>query len=313
MENGTSRFPKAYRHTRRSFMGATAGVLGALGLPVTSQAGAQVTPAPPAPSDGTSAEIYVAGLKGIRIIPGKWRPHYHWEQIAWVSPSWPSEDFIWLDFPEAVFVGKELIFLSHHSPDVALDFSHLPGVPWTETARGMGFERELPNGVAFGGSVEKGSDTTVDLELHIRNGTGATLKDITVQTCAFLRAIAEFGDYTRENKLVHVPDRGWIPMTEALELPEDSYQPYRVGWRTKGKRVSDVPMVLTPSNTGNRLFAFTWHEHTLSMIGNPHHPCVHADPQFPDLEPGASASVQGKIIFFEGKVEDFDYAKYVVG
>jgi len=53
---------------------------------------------------------------GIRILPGQWRPHYPFEQIAWVSPPWPSHDYVWLDFPEAIFSDTELLYLSHVNP-----------------------------------------------------------------------------------------------------------------------------------------------------------------------------------------------------
>jgi hypothetical protein len=36
---------------------------------------------------------------------------------------------------------------------------------------------------------------------------------------------------------------------------------------------------------------------------------MHADPQFKDLAPGESASTHGRIIFFEGKLADFDFAR----
>lgn len=54
----------------------------------------------------------------------------------------------------------------------------------------------------------------------------------------------------------------------------------------------------------------TWGKDTLSMIGNPDHPCMHADPHFPDLQPGASASVKGLLVFFEGALRDFRFEKY---
>jgi hypothetical protein len=54
----------------------------------------------------------------------------------------------------------------------------------------------------------------------------------------------------------------------------------------------------------------TWFEDTLSLVGNPGHPCFHADPRFPDLPPGANASIRGKLIFFEGALEGFDFQAY---
>ena len=76
--------------------GATAGcaVLGA---------GAAEPPATNAPKSSGDRATYQTHAKGIRIFPGQWRPHYTWEQIVWISPSWPSQDYLWLDFPEALF------------------------------------------------------------------------------------------------------------------------------------------------------------------------------------------------------------------
>lgn len=254
-------------------------------------------------------ETYETQAKGIRILPGLWRPHYPWEHIAWISPSWPSQDYLWLDFPEAIFTSQGLLFLSHINPPIPTVYSDLPGVPWRPLPDGVEFERLLPNGVAFGGSIRKGKETSVDLHLFLRNGTQAPLENITLQTCAFLRAIKEFADYTRDNKRVHVPDAGWIPVEQAGKYPEGT-GPYRVGWRTKGKAVSDLPAMLCLSNSAKRLVAMTWFEDTISMVSNPGHPCMHADPKFRNLPPGEEASIHGKILFFEGEPQDFHLEDY---
>ncbi len=295
--------------------GATASrrcFLGCIGMSAVTAAVAAEGPIIQGIPDGGAPLTYETQAQGIRILPGQWRPHYAWEHIAWVSPSWPSQDYIWLDFPEAIFSSQGLLFLSHINPPFPAVFPDLPAVPWQPIPNGIAFERALPNAVAFGGSVVKESETTVALEIHITNGSQDKLADITLQTCAFLRANAEWGDYTRDNKFVHVPQRGWISLSQAMELP-DGTAPYRAGWRTKGKRVIDVPIVVTVSNRGDRLFAFTWARDTLSMVGNPKHPCVHADPQFADLEPGQTGTIHGKLIFFEGSIEEFGNSDHVVG
>jgi hypothetical protein len=38
--------------------------------------------------------------------------------------------------------------------------------------------------------------------------------------------------------------------------------------------------------------------------------CMHADPRLKDVAPGESATICGSLIFFEGKVQDFDYTRY---
>ncbi|MFH1737911.1 MAG: hypothetical protein ABIH23_02800 [bacterium] len=293
--------------TRRAFLqsvGVAASVVAATG---TREAHAQGAAKQNLDSGG---DTYATHAKGIRILAGQWRPHYPWEHIAWVSPKWPSQDYIWLDFPEAIFTNQGLLYLSHVNPPIPTVFHDLPKVPWRELPNGIAFDRELPNGVRFGGSVTTSGESTVDLEIHLKNGTSEDLTDITLQTCSFLRAIKEFSDYTRGNKFVHVPKSGWIPMTEALTIQQET-EKYRVGWRTRGKSVADLPLVVTVSNEAERLFAMTWKEDTLSMISNPHHPCVHADPQFKDLEPGEESTIHGKLIFLEGKLEDFDWEKYI--
>jgi len=257
---------------------------------------------------GSPQGTYETHAKGIRILPGAWRPHYHWEHIAWISPPWPSQDYGWLDFPEAIFTSQGLLFLSHVNPPFPTVFHDLPPVAWRRTADGISYERKLPNGISFGGSVSKAGETVVTLELHLSNGAKEPLKNITLQTCAFLRAIREFGDYTRANKYVHLAKTGWLPLS--APIPEGAAGPYRVGWRTSGRPVADLPVAVVVSNQAARLMAMTWGTGTISMVANPNHPCVHADPKFKDLAPGEAASIHGKLIFFEGKLEDFDFSKY---
>jgi hypothetical protein len=256
-------------------------------------------------------KTYESHAVGIRIVPGAWRPHYCWEHIAWISPPWPSQDYLWLDFPEAIFTSAGLLYLSHVNPPIKTLFHDLPRIPWRVISAGIAFERILPNGVAFGGSVTRHDDTTVDLELHLRNDSADELKNITLQTCAFLRAIKEFATYRQDNKLVHVPEAGWITLDQATKRRQGSGT-YGVGWRTSGKKVADLPVALVLSNQAPRLIAMTWYHDTLSMVGNAGHPCFHADPRFPDLKPGAEASIRGRLIFFEGPVEEFDFGKYAL-
>ncbi len=253
-------------------------------------------------------QTYETHAKGIRILPGQWRPHYPFEQIVWISPSWPSQDYIWLDFPEAIFCDQGLLYLSHVNPAVAPLFPDLPKIPWRSIPGGLAFDRRLPNGVSFGGSVIKKSGSVVELELHLHNGSPAPLTHITLQTCAYLRGIKEFADFTRDNKFVHLSS-GWVRLSEALAARESEPAPYRVGWRAKGRPIADRPALVTLSNQSQRLVAMTWHKDTLSLIANPNHPCMHADPQFKDLAPGERASIRGHILFFEGALSEFDLEK----
>lgn len=246
---------------------------------------------------------YAACANGIRILPGQWRPHYPFEQIAWVSPPWGSQEYIWLDFPEAIFTGSGLLFLSHVNPAFPVVFPNLPPAPWTIVPAGIAFRRRLPNGIEFGGQVTASSETTVALNLFIDNRSDAPLADIRLQTCAFLRGIKEFSDFTGWNKLVHLPGAGWCAWDRAVNSGAAKGR-YRLGWRG-GPAAADLPVMITLSNQAERLVAMTWHGATYSLVNNPSHPCMHADPFFPDIAPGKRRDIAGELIFFTGALDQF--------
>lgn len=250
-------------------------------------------------------ETYETHAKGIRILPGQWRPHYPWEHIAWVSPSWPSQDYLWIDLPEAIFTRQGLLFLSHVNPQFPVKYPRPPAVLWREVPGGLAYDRRLPSGLSFSALVVK-AERAVDIELSMKNGSDAPLNDIRLQTCVFLRAAREFAAVTADNKLVHVPGRGWTPFFEALKHGSEEGS-IRLGWRS-GPKIADQPVILTTSAEAKRLAAFTWGADTYSLVCNPYHPCMHADPALPDLEPGAAAKIKGKVIFFEGSPEEFSAA-----
>jgi len=59
-------------------------------------------------------KLYDEITNRMEIIPGMWRPLFGSEQVAWISPPWESQEYVWLDFPEAMSesLGK-LIYLGH--------------------------------------------------------------------------------------------------------------------------------------------------------------------------------------------------------
>lgn len=243
--------------------------------------------------------------KKICILPGQWRPEFPFEQIAWIRTPWSHPlfpDYIWLDYPEAIFCDSGLLYLSHVNPDFPSLFPDLPKTDWQTTAGGIRFERVLPNGIKFGGALDSKDDATVHCELHIHNGGDKPVKNIRLQTCAFLKHAAEFSDRTHKNKFVHNREKGWLVFDEALS--EKPTGRFRLGWRG-GPPVADLPVIVTLSSEGKRLVAMTWYEDTFSLIHNPQHPCMHADPFFPDLEPGQGHRIAGALMFFDGDLESF--------
>jgi hypothetical protein len=256
----------------------------------------------PVPELEEIVRLHAKATAGIHILPGQWRPHYPYEQIAWIRPSWGGDQYVWLDFPEAIFTEIGLIFLSHINPQIRSMYPELPKVEWQVGADGISYERTLPNGVRFGGRVSKETDTKVALRLFLQNGMDTPLRKITLQTCAFLHGIKEFADETRDNKFVFVREAGWVPFEKA----RDEFQPggrYMLGWRG-GPAVADWPVMAVRSNAAERHLAMTWYESTLSLVSNKWHPCLHADPFFPDLEPGTRADIHGSLFFVEGSLED---------
>jgi hypothetical protein len=247
---------------------------------------------------------YEVHARGIRILPGQWRPHYPFEQIAWISPPWPSQDYIWLDFPEAIFSDSGLLYLSHVNPDFPVVFPDLPRVLWQQANNSLYFSRQLPNGVKFGGSIVASSEWTVELELFIENGSAAPLTGIRLQTCAYLRAIKEFADFTVTNKFVHLAEASWIDFELAQRTPESGK--YRLGFRGTGPAVADLPVFVTRSNVTEHLVAMTWYESSASIMSNPKHPCMHVDPVFPDLAPQQRQTILGELLFFQGSLEQFE-------
>lgn len=255
--------------------------------------------------EGNPPVVRSGEAAGVRVVPGMWRPHYPFEQIVWISPPWPSADYIWLDFPEAIFSDQGLLYLSHVNPNYPLLFPDLPRIPWREIPNGVAFERQLPNGVRFGGRVVKTDSTTVGLELHIENGSPQPLTNIRLQTCAYLRAIREFADFTNDNKFVHLPGRGWQSLRKSIETRASEGR-YALGFRGSGLPGADLPVIAALSSRGQRFVTMTWFKDTLSLIGNSKHPCFHADPGFPDLAPGNYASIEGTIFFFEGTIDQLE-------
>ena len=231
------------------------------------------------------------------ILPGQWRPQCPWEHIAWISPPWPSRYYLWLDLPETVFDQKDgqtrNHFLSHINNQFPALYPGLPPAPWKVTADGLSVSRTLPSGLAFTSSLKKAGESVIALELILRNGGSDTLHDLRIQTCTYMRAIAEFSDFSLENKYVFVNESRW----ENMEGEKNQID-YRSG-------EVQLPVVATVSSEAERLAAMTWYDDTGKLWANRKHPCMHADPCFPDLEPGETAHLKGELIFFQGDLDSF--------
>jgi len=241
----------------------------------------------------------------MHIIPGMWRAMFESEQVAWISPPWESQEYVWFDFPEAIQVDGEFIYIGHVSKRFPTLFPKEKSAPWREIEDGISYEQLLPNGVSFGGEITRMEKNVAALKLWIVNGSDHQLNEVMLLTCVYLDGIKEFNEKTNGNKYVHTPDQGWIPFpdTEGMKTVENGWS---VGWLSDGAQVSDLPVVVVESKTEGHLMAFTWFGDTHSFIGNPNHPCVHADPVFKNLKPGESQTIHGELIFYEGSLKEFE-------
>lgn len=253
---------------------------------------------------------YETTATGMRILPGQWRPHYPWEQIIWISPSWPCQDYLWYDFPEGVLSDAGTHYCSAMNdaiPDGEILFTELPAIPWQETDGRFTCEREMPGGITCVASLKAAGESIVRMELELTNTGNEPLTNVTGRTCLFLRATRDFGEYGGDNKFAHLGEHGWVSHTGVYKCPHDG--PYPVHAPEVGA-CADIPVSICLSAIEERLVAMTWFDDTLKVGGNPVRPCLHADPNFGDLAPGESKRVHGEIIFFEGTPDDFlDYWK----
>jgi hypothetical protein len=259
-----------------------------------------------APSYDENLKLYYSIVNKMHISPGRWRPLFNSEQICWISPPWASEEYIYLDFPEAIFFNDSLIYLSHVSNRFPAKFNYqLPDIEWKGSDSLLRFERNIKGYFSFGGEVRIYDTCTVTLQLWIKNQSSYTFSNILLQTCAYLYPIKEFSMKTNKNKYIHTKDNGWISLETVLEDKDQLTVngKYRVGWRD-GPEISDLPVIITSSENNEHFLAMTWYQNTFSFIGNPEHPCFHADPYFPDIMPGETKYIKGAIIFLHGTFQE---------
>ena len=176
---------------------------------------------------------------------------------------WDPASYVVVDLPEAIFTNLGLLFLAHtHVPTIWNDRNiTIENVDWRRLSNGgLASHRVLPNGVAFGASIEP-REHLVEMELSLENGTARPLTSIRAQICVLLKSASGFNAQTNDNKVLRKPIAG-----------------VRDGDR----------MILTSWQNCGRVWA------------NPPVPCFHSDPLLPDCAPGQMVRVRGRLWFHEG-------------
>ncbi|MHC4879460.1 MAG: hypothetical protein ACYTGL_23645 [Planctomycetota bacterium] len=203
----------------------------------------------------------------IGFLEGAIRPQRE-TKISVFTP-WGDHDFVVVDVPEAIWSNLGLTYLAHtHIPTVFdKQGTKLKQMEWNRGADGrLDIERVLPNGIRYGAIVLPQKDHVL-MELWLKNGTPEKLTDLRVQNCVMLKSAAGFEQQTNDNK------------------------------------VERKPYALAKSTDGRRWIITAW-EPVHRVWFNERCPCLHADPRFPDCEPGQTVRLRGWLSFYEGKAID---------
>ena len=175
---------------------------------------------------------------------------------------WEGGGYIVVDLPEAVFSGRDLIFLAHTHIDTVWDKQgiKIPHGEWTVKADGkLEMVKALPNGVKIGSRIETKGDE-VHFTLWLENGSPKPVTDLRAQVCILLKGAPDFDALTNDNKVL--------------------------GERTASVRSPD----------GRRWMSTTW-DLVHRPWANPPCPCLHVDPRLPDCAPGQRVSAKGRLWF----------------
>lgn len=177
---------------------------------------------------------------------------------------WDDAGYAVIDLPEALWSNLGLTFLAHTHIPTVWDKQNikLERGEWTRKPGGV-LENSfpLPNGIRIDARAIPRKDA-VDMELRLRNGTPERLTGLRTQICLMLKGAPAFNEQTNDNKVI------------------------------AGRAIA------TRSKDGKRWIATAWER--AKPWANPPCPCMHSDPVFPDLEPGAEAALRGRVFFFEG-------------
>ena len=209
----------------------------------------------------------------IGFLDGAIRPQRE-TKVSIFAP-WDDDDYVVADVPEAIWSNLGLTYLAHTHVDTVWSKKKvvLEKLEWDRKTDGsLVMERELPNGIRFGTKVMPGKEL-VRMEMWLRNGSSKKLTGLRVQNCVMLKNAKKFNRQTDENKLLK---DGWCACRS-----EDGKRWIVTGWQ---------PIHRAWANT--RV------------------PCLHADPQFPDCEPGKTVWLRGYVSFFEGKDMEKAAAKW---
>lgn len=187
------------------------------------------------------------------------------ESKASVFLPWKDAGYVVVDLPEAIWSNLGLTYLAHtHVPTIwSKQGVQLPPQEWERLKEGsLRLERKLPNGIIYEAKIGL-QENVVRMSLTLTNGTKEKLSDLRIQNCVMLKGAPDFNAQTNDNKL---------------------FRP---------------PFVAVRDKAGHRWVITAW-ERCHNAWGNAPCPCLHSDPKFADLEPGATATISGWLWCYAG-------------
>jgi len=213
---------------------------------------------PAAPADRLLLLPYPGGRHPrIGFLEGAIDPHRDTKCSVFL----PGGGYVVIDVPEAVWCEKDLVYLAHTHLPTKWDKQGkaLARIDWTRDPDGtLTSRRTLPDGVSFSVRVQATRDGAT-MELRLKNGTDRRLAGLRAQVCVLLKGVPEYNAQTRDNKV-----------------------------KFEGAGVCAVR-----SDDGKHWIAIAFERPRLWE--NPACPCIHADPNFPDLAPGEEAVSRGRL------------------
>jgi peptidoglycan/xylan/chitin deacetylase (PgdA/CDA1 family) len=188
-------------------------------------------------------------------------------KVSVFSP-WNAGDYVVLDIPEAIWnntpSGRELLYLAHkHIPTMwdKRDIVLAQG-EWRTIRGGYESVRVFPNNVELQTRVWSNFDG-VKMEMRLTNNSKNILTGLYTQNCAMLAKMTGFNQQAADNKV-------FTPMAVACGNP-----------------------------SGTRWILYAWQACRRGW-GSDLCPCLHSDPQFPDIPMGKSVVLRGWLSFYEG-------------
>lgn len=187
---------------------------------------------------------------------------------------WDPGSYVVLDAPEALWSNLGLTYLAHTHIDTIWDKqgTKLDRLEWTRKPDGSYFlRRELPNKITYEILATPHRDHLA-IRMSLTNGTPETLSDLRVQMCAMLKGCRDFDQQTNDNKIFR------RSLAACRNTNADRW----------------VILGFEPNHR-------TW--------GNAPCPCLHSDPIFPNLEPGQTQYVHGRLSFYQGTEIDTELVR----